>query len=315
MKVNIKGVAPFSTYSTNKWGLRGDDPPSNWEEYFTICCIGGSTTICFYLDDKKTWPYLLQEKIKDITNNKRIWVGNGGIVGQTTRAHIIFMKKVVSKIRPDVIILLIGINDLGFSLAEDKRLFGNKYDKASWKYKIFGISRLIQILYTWKLILLDGVTVEKRNVHDGYQPEPISEKSILLPEDLRDLLPSLNEYRKNIKEIIKIGKSMNVRMVFLTQPMLFEDTVYWKGVKGYLYWMKNYKKTLSAATTWNLLKICNKELLSICETESVECYDLASTIPHSDQFFYDPVHFNENGAKLVAEEVSEFLKNNFFQEN
>ena len=64
---------------------------------------------------------------------------------------------------------------------------------------------------------------------------------------------------------------------------------------------------LSAATYARLLDIYNKELIDICDTEGVECLDLASSVPHSNDYFYDAVHFNERGAEIVAENVAEFL--------
>ena len=41
---------------------------------------------------------------------------------------------------------------------------------------------------------------------------------------------------------------------------------------------------------------------------NVECFDLASSILHSDLYFYDPVHFTEKGAELTAKRVAEYLK-------
>ena len=72
--------------------------------------------------------------------------------------------------------------------------------------------------------------------------------------------------------------------------------------------MRRMKRTFSCATYWKLLDIYNKELLRTCREEHVECFDLASAVPHSDQYFYDSVHFNERGAALVAEKVGAFLR-------
>jgi hypothetical protein len=41
----------------------------------------------------------------------------------------------------------------------------------------------------------------------------------------------------------------------------------------------------------------------------VEGYDLASAIPHSFEYFYDPYHFTDPGAERVAAEVAAYLKN------
>lgn len=68
------------------------------------------------------------------------------------------------------------------------------------------------------------------------------------------------------------------------------------------------KANYPQATHWKLLDIYNKELMEICKDENVECVDLASLIPHSKLYFYDITHFNEKGAELVAEKITEFLK-------
>ena len=305
LHVKLKGVSPIAIHSTNKWGLRGEDVPADWNKFYTIITIGGSTTQCYYLDDHKTWPYLLQQRLKE--KNDKVWVGNAGLDGQTTRAHLIFMKEVIPKMKPKTVILLVGFNDLGLSLSEDARLFGSPWDKTSLKYKIYANSRLIQILHIWKLIIFDKVVVVKKMGHGDYEPKA-SVSETPFPSDLRSLLPSLEEYRQNIKEIIDTAKSMNIRAIFLTQPVLYDNTEYWKKIEGGFYWIKKTKNVLSAATFSRLLDIYNKELMEICKANNVECFDLASAIPHSSLYFYDAAHLNEKGAQLVAEKIAEYFK-------
>src|SRR6185369_11074013 len=60
----LKGVSPTGLNTTNRWGLRGDEPPADWQNHYTIITIGGSTTQCFFLDDHRTWPYLLQTRLR-----------------------------------------------------------------------------------------------------------------------------------------------------------------------------------------------------------------------------------------------------------
>lgn len=305
--VDLDGVSRAAIHSTNKWGMRGEEPPRDWNEYYTVVAIGGSTTQCFYLDDCKTWPYLLQGKLRQ--KYPKVWVGNGGLDGHTTRGHILFMKHVIAKIKPDAVILLTGINDLGLSLNADYMMYGSFFERPNWRRWILAHSRLAQIGYIWKAIIFKNVTVVKKSMHHNFTPKPLGENSTLLPDDFELSLPSLEEYRKNIKEIIKIGRSLGVRVIFSTQPILFDDTQYWRNIEGSFYWMKNMKYRLSAATYWKFLDTFNKELLRICQDEDVECPDLASLIPHSGMYFYDSVHFNERGAELTADKIAEFIIN------
>ena len=51
----------------------------------------------------------------------------------------------------------------------------------------------------------------------------------------------------------------------------------------------------------------NDRLKKVCAAEDVPCFDLAERIPHSEELYYDKMHFNEAGAALVGQEVASFL--------
>lgn len=220
------------------------------------------------------------------------------------------MKEIIPKIKPNAVILLVSFNDLGLSISDDYRFFGSPYDylRPSLKRFILLNSRLAQILYTWKLIIFNNVTRVRKSGYGEYIPSPLVDNNMVLPKDLKILLPSLEEFRTNVEEIIKIGKSQNIKMFFLTQPMLYDDTEYWRGIEGSFYWIKKPKYKISAANYWKLLDIFNKELIEICKVENVDCLDLASLIPHNDLYFYDSLHFNEQGSELVSDLIAEFLR-------
>ena len=56
------------------------------------------------------------------------------------------------------------------------------------------------------------------------------------------------------------------------------------------------------------MNVYNQELLDVCRREGVECYDLASAIPHDPLYFYDSCHFTEKGSERVAERIAQFMK-------
>ena len=307
LHVNLKGVSPAAIHSTNSLGFRGEEPPLNWKGTYTIVTIGGSTTQCFFLDDHKTWPYLLQQRLKNPHGN--VWVGNGGLDGQTTRAHIVFMREVISTLRPNAVVLLVGANDLGLSLRDDRRVRGSGFDsdRPVWPIRYFGRSRLFQIAYIWKQALFDDVKVVNKSGDGGQNFKPLPAGAEQLPANLNELLPNIGEFQANVKEIIKLGRAYNVRVIFMTQPLLYDDTDYWRGIEGNFYWINQTKGRLSAATYWKLLNIYNRTLVDTCAQENVECFDLASVVPHDANYFYDNGHFNERGAALVADSLSTFM--------
>ncbi len=304
LHVNLSGVSSLANNTTNRWGLRGDEPPSDWNDFFTIVVIGGSTAQCYYLDDRKTWPYLLQEKLK--ASIPKTWVGNGGISGHSTRAHVLFVREAISRMKPKVALLLVGINDLWYSMNDEARRIGSPAEQAGWKYGLLGYSRLAQVLFLWKIILFDHVVVLEHSANADFVPEPLA-REMELPADLRLLVPSIDEYRKNIGIMIADLKNLGVRPVFLTQPLLFDESDRWKEVVGWDYSVSGKKGKLSAATYAKLLTMFNQELIQTCRADSVEVFDLAAEIPRSSEFFYDTMHFNEKGADLVAQKLAAYL--------
>lgn len=313
LHVNLKGVSPVAIHSTNSLGLRGDEPPADWKRTYTIITIGGSTTQCFFLDDHKTWPHLLEQSLKE--KYPAVWVGNGGLDGQSTRAHIVFMQEVISQLRPNAVVLLVGANDLGLSLRDDRRLHGNSFDsdKPTWPIRVAGRSRLFQILYLWKQAWFDNVKVVNKSGDGDQNFQPLPAGAEKLPANLKELLPNLDEFQQNVREIIHLGRSYNVQVIFMTQPLLYNDTDYWRGIEGNFYWVNQTKGRLSAATYWRLLNTYNQALLETCAQEKVECFDLAAAVPHDENYFYDNGHFNERGAALVADSLAKFLEGSSVQ--
>lgn len=309
IKVDLPGVSDTIYHTTNKWGMRGDPIPKDWGERITIITIGGSTTQCYYLSDDKTWPAQLQTLLRQMAPT--VMVQNAGLDGHSTRGHLLMMETVIPKIKPDIVILLVGANDLGHSLVEERLLFGNPYERAGLKYYLFTHIKVLQFFYIWQQILINKAPIVDKlqyGNHHGYIAKPITERSTL-PDSLESILPSLPEFKNNINAIIDIAKRENIKIIFLTQPTLFDDTQYWDAVQGSSYWLRKQKLSISAATYWKMLRIFNDSLIELCKSRSIDCFDLASRIPHSSEYFYDGHHFNEAGAELAANEVFAFMKN------
>ena len=301
IEVSLDGISSPTRYSTNSWGLRGDEPPENWDDYLTIITVGNSTTQNYYIDDNKNWPYLLQSSLRNTKDNDCIWIGNAGLDGHSTRGNLLLMEEVIRDIRPDVIIFLVGANDLALSMSAHPPVDGNQFDAQELPF-LFQ-SRLYRTVWQLKNIALKDVILTK-NVHQNYEPIPVNEALLTpLPDDLLEMLPSLDIYRETIHQLIDIGEELGIEMVFFTQPLLFEDSQEWESVQAKDFWIREQGLVITGATWWKLLEIHNQTLLEVCEERGVHCYDLAAKIPHSREYFYDTVHFNDAGSALVSQAV------------
>jgi len=300
-RCDIPGVSPVCTLTTNRLGLRGDEPPEDWEGAFTILTVGGSTTHCSYIGDGLTWPDLLQDRLR--AADDRVWVGNGGLNGHSTRGHLLFMREVVPVLRPDMVVVLCGVNDLVLSLRPDRELSEVDPELAgSFGCRLYHSSRLLQLLTGWKRALFDDLRV--REIEFYMHPEPLDRPEDPVPEDPESILVSLPEFRDNVRAIIALSREHDVRIVFLTQPSLIEDKVFWAGL------MPPFVEGLpvySYATRSRLLDAFNRELIAVCDREGVPCFDLAAAMGHDPALFTDEVHFTEAGCAGVAERVADFL--------
>jgi lysophospholipase L1-like esterase len=304
INVDLPGMSPIVTHTTNSMGFRGEEPPDDWNGWLTIVTIGGSTTHCYYMDDLKTWSHLLQENLREARPDT--WVGNGGFSGHSTVAHVLFMREIIPAVLPDIAVLLTGTNDLIYSTRFDPGDEGIGDERASSGYGIIASSRLLQIINIWIRGSFGDMHVLSENLLP-YVPIPLDGSEMELPEDLMDLCTSLDEYSDNVREIIRLGRASGTRIIFMTQPSLWEDTDYWRGIQESYYWEEREDSRLSAATVWRMLEIFNSELLSICSSEGIPCLDLASMVPHSPEYFYDGMHFTEAGARLVSDLLADFM--------
>lgn len=305
----LKGVSAPAVHSANKWGMRGEDPPRDWADWETIVAIGGSTTQCFHLDDHKTWPFRLQEKLR--AAHPRTWVGNAGLDGHTTRAHRLMMERVIGKIRPKTILVLAGLNDLWLSLEEERRAGGSPYDngfveklnRGGARAFLLNHSRLCQVLYIWKRVLSGEVVTLEKAYHKNWYPTPLAAPEDSVPPDA-ELLPSLPRFRDNLLAIDSMAREWGIRAVFLTQPILYGDGPEWRGLEARHLWIQKQKYRISAATERRLLDVFNGQLLSLCATRGLECVDLAARMPRDSAYYYDDCHFNDAGAERVADIVA-----------
>ncbi|TKJ41032.1 hypothetical protein CEE37_05035 [candidate division LCP-89 bacterium B3_LCP] len=309
---DLPGVADTVYTSTNKWGLRGDPIPDNWESLTSILTIGGSTTHCMYLSDDKTWSYQLQKFLR--LDDQTAIVQNGGRDGHTTHAHLIMMEEVVPVIKPKIVIMLVGVNDLNIAVRRGYQEVDNPFKKSKLIFQLYSCSRTVQLAFKWYQILVNKVPIVENIDYThtvNYQPIPMDDNK---PEqDFLSRAESLtNEFQNHLIEIIKIAKASGIKLLFMTQPALYDDTDYWKGIRAQWFYPEKHSIVFSAATEWKLLDILNRKLINICESEGIACFDLASAIPHSSEYFYDDYHFNELGAKFTAEQVYSYIRESNF---
>jgi lysophospholipase L1-like esterase len=319
----MPGIEGESRFIINSVGIRGEEFYSASNQEYRILTIGGSTTECIYLDQTEAWPYLLEEYLNKTAGGRDVWVGNVGKSGMNTRDHIMHVKYLLSEYpKIDTIIILVGINDFGLryrmgnqydpnflndSEAEKKqitRAFAVKPENYLPFYKRTGI---YQFARTFHYRLHYRETVQDR-AGEWYLTERENRKNAKeILGKTPDLSSALEEYSKNINTIIDSANNRSVRVIFMTQPTLWRPglTESEKGLLGGGDCGNGSYYSIQALNTG--MKKYNEKLLEVCSNRGIECIDLASQLPQDASVFYDDAHFNENGARLVAATIAEYL--------
>jgi len=128
---------------------------------------------------------------------------------------------------------------------------------------------------------------------------------------LPDLDTGLEEYRRRVLSLASRCRALELRCLFVTQPSMWrsdlspaEQRLLWLGYVGRWEKPKGY---ISAADMARAMDAYNRTLLDVCRQNGLECYDLASQIPKDTSAFVDDAHLNEAGARLVAQNLKQYL--------
>ena len=342
----VPGVEGPSLFKINAQGFRGEGFRKETNEY-RILVIGGSTTECLYLDETETWTFLLQERIGTTKEGRRVGVVNAGKAGMNSRDNIVEVKYLLPQLpRIDVILVMVGVNDLSIHLAQgteytpepswDKlgvkenhihrafsRIPGRIHQQSNatasgaiWYEKLALFQAFSRAKSTVNWILM---ALELRHYDGGWEYKRLREKrqeAVPHLQELPTLHRQLEDYAKNLNFLIDVGHRHGAQVVLMTQPSLWRKSLesnaqkllWFGGVGNFLH--ERGKPYYSVKALEVAMAQYNQRLLSVCADRKIRCIDLAGQIPSETMYFYDDVHFTEQGARKVSEAISTYLSTN-----
>jgi lysophospholipase L1-like esterase len=306
------GIEGISKFTINDMGYRGPVLTNKQEEY-RILAIGGSATICNYLDDYETWPYLLNKLLKKTSDAREVIVLNVGKSGHTTTEHLYQIEHLTDQYQPDLVVMLIGVNDMlldNIMKRDDSRLLSPGHEKAffySPRYSIRSSILFRSLRYIYIMFILKNSPEHPAGLH--YIEKRLKRKNCNELTDIPFFEDSLYKYESNLNEIMRISRQKRVKLLLLTQPSMWKENM--SPIEEGNLWMTIDLKgnSYSSKTMAYLMKAYNQKLLEICSRhQDIYCFDLDSEIPKDMSHFYDDVHFNEGGAKKVAKQTAIFIR-------
>ncbi|MCO6359825.1 SGNH/GDSL hydrolase family protein [Roseivirga pacifica] len=327
-KVNldyVPGIYDSVAYvKHNSFGARSEELTNSFDH--KILAIGGSTTACFALNQDKTWTSLLS---KSLGND--YWVGNFGRLGNDTNHHILQARELLKYpelANAEYVIFLVGANDFGRFLASPEDYINpGKYSTILSSFATIPDSELplIRRLTLFKILRQIKQNLLQLRANVDYGDSQYFAQQMRQNAPKIDTLPkidtALRHYSDNLKKIITIVKSHNMTPVFVTQPSMWkpnlDDNLERLLLTGGTATIEgtNTLNYYSTEVLYKGMKQFNNTLLKICNEQNVPSINLADQLPKSTEVFYDDCHFNENGAQLVADVLSQVFKRQILSSN
>ena len=314
------GVTGPGRFIINSLGIRADELPAQAER--KILVLGGSTTIDVFLDQDEMWTAILQKRLNEIPGQPKTWVGNLGKSSLASMHHLLHFEHALPLLpHADLIIILIGVNDLHFALKIGNPRNMTYEQHLSWAFSVITHGQgFIASLALYDLYKRLKEVYEKTRQGpvityngDGYITWRQCRREV---RELVDALPDLNanlaEYRKNLNELVDRAHAYGARLMFLTQPTLWQDKMEEPELHRLLAgglgpnneWCEQ-KRYFSPAALARAMSLFNDMTLETCAARGLRCIDLARELPKKAVYFYDDMHFSELGARTVGEIVAQ----------
>jgi len=266
-----------------------------------IAAVGGSTTECVVLPEDKRWPAVLEELLRPAFAGRAVTVLNLGLSAIDTRTHLATMSQHITDLDVDLVVFLLGANDLSRAGDGDAPLLSpdNFYEPQRLGRALTDLLRRTQIgrhIALW------------RNGH----PDPPRDTPYFAAEARRQAaLPVLQPppkftaaglagYARAIVSLAGLCREHGITPLFATQPTMLGKTTTADEL-AVVWGLNNGVNSVAPADFVDLLDAINGCLVATCGEHGYACLDLAQAIPRGMACFYDQVHFNEPGARKVAE--------------
>lgn len=299
----IRSLDTVIMHTKNSLGFRGEDPPQDFKDCLSILTIGGSSTECFYLSDNTTWTDILGKELKD--NFNKLWINNAGLDGHSTFGHLVLLKDhIMPKVRPKVILFLIGQNDVAREVGNvyDKSIVANERDFGS------GIKGYIKSLTPYSKVVSTALNVYRfyasKNKGVGHNEiDLLKSEYVDLSQEYKKNQEELHEerylkpYERRLNALINFCLANGIEPVLMTEPVLYgegTDDV----TKVDLSKIKIGE--LNGEVSWAILELYNGTTRNTAKAKNVLLIDLAREMPKSSRYYYDYHHYTKEGAKMAA---------------
>jgi GDSL-like lipase/acylhydrolase family protein len=331
IRQDLPGVKRLILYQRNRYGLRALSMRDNAKpkNLIRVLCLGASTTEQTTQETKDTWCGALETKFKTYYHNLNIQIQTTafGFGGAKALDDALWLYENIDTIKPDVVITLLGVNDLAWNGGPNYKARGienirqgiEKIQQAKtlrgFKEKCKEYSqicrRIVTIMRNLEIRreLRNGEAVEWHTANlakmrKKYQGLPYVEELIRNPDPL-------TEFREVMQWLVSYFKQQEVPVILLAQPVLWKKT-YTADEFNVLWFSVNTPNgPVRASGSWLYTEMQRYNLVqkNLANEPSIMYVDLDKEIPKNLKYFFDDCHFTDFGSVSVADVILPTLIN------
>jgi lysophospholipase L1-like esterase len=289
-------------FNINSLGFRGDEFSfQKRNNQIRIICMGDSSTFGFNLNLEDTYEEKLKKIIYDNKVKPDCEIINAGVIGYSSYQGLLYYKKDIEKMKPDILIFSFGANDSTEETIYDvnRRNFLNDMQ----------IKELLYHYYKTCSFICDILHKIKRISNQ----KPKNVKNVPLVVRV-----SLDEYKRNLEKLILYCKDEGTTLIFLpisipvSYSKIMQEVAYDHNI-GFIdmeeVFKKHYYKFISEKSTlYKNIHFTNifQKKISAKASKSFDSPDMDS-IREWNYLFMDSYHPTPCGNLIIAEELYKYI--------
>jgi len=270
----------------NHLGMRDHRDLNNNNGVIRVVFIGGSSTYTIGIkNNEKIFSYRLEKLLnryyKDILPDKKIQVINAGMGGATSAENLLRLIFLVSELRPDLVVIQHGLNDVW------PRIWGNIQSDFSnyrkiWERPNYFLNKPIAYGLlrntVGRSVLLTFISRKLRLIRPSLLGVMVKRSDVSISESFL-AVNSAKYFERNTKYMVAICKSMGTKVLLATEA--YTD----KADKARNIAMPEHNNLLS----------------KIAKEEGVLFYDFYNDMIKDDVYMPDGRHVSQVGSNLKAD--------------
>ena len=231
-------------------------------------------------------------------------MNNAGLDGQSTYGHLVLLRDVMADLRPRVAVFLIGVNDIGLDA-------GNPYDTALAPSRSTPRAMLAWLTEHSALAgLAQNLARVARTREAGFGHFQIDLRTVpRLEDDARTTAETLTKfsaalpaYESRVDAIVAASRALGIEPVLVTQPLLFGDAV--DPTTGVDLSKVQAKGAANGKLWWQVQERYNDVTRRVAAARGVTLVDAAREMPKDSRYFYDFMHFTNEGAVRLGDIIA-----------